>query len=219
MSHPTHTVQLTLTDTPTGRVNVRSSFEPAIGRSTSPAQALSMDMCRQATHVGHSVTHSEAHAPLVAFARRLLDPEDLGYAVTPEVRDRAREALGRSSDDQTMGEPRPPVVYISGPMTDVPQFNHPEFNLAAKALRAIGWAVFNPAENGMPHEAPWAEHMRVDIAQLVRCTHVATLPGWQSSRGAVLEVHIATRLGLEVSTLQHLISRGNTRPSTLEVAA
>ena len=37
-------------------------------------------------------------APLIrlaAFARRLLDPSDLGYAVTEEVRNLAREALGR----------------------------------------------------------------------------------------------------------------------------
>lgn len=32
---------------------------------------------------------------LAAFARRLLDPDDLGHAVTPEVRDLAREALGK----------------------------------------------------------------------------------------------------------------------------
>lgn len=37
-------------------------------------------------------------APLIrlaAFARRLLDPSDLGYAVTEEVRNLAREALGK----------------------------------------------------------------------------------------------------------------------------
>lgn len=37
-------------------------------------------------------------APLIrlaAFARRLLDPSDLGHAVTEEVRNLAREALGK----------------------------------------------------------------------------------------------------------------------------
>jgi hypothetical protein len=36
-------------------------------------------------------------APLIrlaAFARRLLDPSDLGYAVSREIRDLARDALG-----------------------------------------------------------------------------------------------------------------------------
>lgn len=31
---------------------------------------------------------------LLAFAQRMLDPEDFGYAVTAEVRDAAREAIG-----------------------------------------------------------------------------------------------------------------------------
>jgi predicted nucleotide-binding protein len=31
---------------------------------------------------------------LRAFALRLLTPEDLGYAATPEIRDAARQALG-----------------------------------------------------------------------------------------------------------------------------
>lgn len=31
---------------------------------------------------------------LVAFANMILDPEKYGHAVTPEVRDAAREALG-----------------------------------------------------------------------------------------------------------------------------
>lgn len=37
---------------------------------------------------------TKAVLDLAAFARRLLNPEDLGHAVTQEVRDLAREALG-----------------------------------------------------------------------------------------------------------------------------
>lgn len=125
------------------------------------------------------------------------------------------------SDTEAQATPgqRPPLIYISGPMTDVPDFNRPAFNLAAQALRTAGWAVFNPAENGMPDEAPWAEHMRVDIAQLMRCTHVATLDGWHNSRGATLEVHIATRLGMQVSSLQHWVSQATAEARALETAA
>ena len=42
---------------------------------------------------------AERNAQLRQFALRLLDPEDLGYAVTPEVRDCAREALGRQRSE------------------------------------------------------------------------------------------------------------------------
>jgi len=220
LSHPLQTVQLTLTDTPAGLVNVRSTFEPRVGRGTSPAQALSMDMCRQATHAGHSVAHSEAHAPLLAFAKRLLDPEDLGHAVTPEVRDCARVALGRTQAEPATGSTeRPALIYISGPMTDVPDHNRHAFNLAAQALRTAGWQVFNPAENGLPTEAPWAEHLRVDIKHLMDCTHVATLDGWQNSRGATLEVRVATQLGMQVSSLQHWLSQATAEARALEVAA
>lgn len=53
---------------------------------------------------------------LDAFARRLLDPEDLGHAVTAEVRDAARAALGRATTEtgatpgQATGSPLAEVV-------------------------------------------------------------------------------------------------------------
>ncbi len=111
---------------------------------------------------------------------------------------------------------RPPLLYLSGPMSDQPDFNHPTFNLAAQALRTAGWHVFNPVENGLPAHAPWPEHMRVDIAALMRCTAVATLDGWQASRGATLEVHIASRLGMQVSSLQHWLSQATAEARALE---
>ena len=39
------------------------------------------------------------------------------------------------------------TVYIAGPMTGIPEFNYPLFNATAKALRATGVEVRNPAEN------------------------------------------------------------------------
>jgi hypothetical protein len=44
---------------------------------------------------------AERNARLRAFAQRLLHPEDLGHAVTAEVRDLAREALGRPRVETT----------------------------------------------------------------------------------------------------------------------
>lgn len=221
MSHPATTVQIMLTDLPNGQVNVRSTFGPHVGQSTSPAESLSLDMCSLARHGGHPVSHDRKATAALSLVEQLLHPEELGYAVTREVRDRARRVLGipECEGARPHDTARTPLIYVSGPMTEVPDFNHHTFNLAAQALRSAGWRVFNPAENGMSTEAPWAEHMRLDIRRLMDCTHVATLEGWQNSRGAALEVHIANRLGLQVSSLQHWLSRTAREAQAIEVAA
>lgn len=91
-----------------------------------------------------------------------------------------------------------PRIYICGPMTGLPQHNHPVFNRAAFELATRGYQVFNPAENGLPVHAEWSTHMRVDIVQMMHCHAIATLPGWENSKGAQLEVHIAQALGMPI---------------------
>lgn len=89
-------------------------------------------------------------------------------------------------------------VYISGPMTGLPEHNFPAFHNAAKRLRALGVEVVNPAEINPEPGMPWAWYMRRDIKALMDCDAVATLPGWENSKGATLEVQIATALGMPV---------------------
>lgn len=92
------------------------------------------------------------------------------------------------------------IVYIAGPMTGYPEWNHPEFHAAAAVLRAKGLRVINPAEL---HEAeaatPWGWYLRRDLAQLVKCNRVVLLPGWHGSRGAQLEHHVAQALGMTIT--------------------
>jgi hypothetical protein len=94
------------------------------------------------------------------------------------------------------------TLYIAGPMTGLPDFNYPAFNDAAARLRAAGFDVVNPAEDGLPLDAQWHQHLRVAIAKLVTCDAVATLPGWRTSTGALLEVAIAVRLGMRVRSAE-----------------
>ena len=89
-------------------------------------------------------------------------------------------------------------IYVAGPMTGKPDLNFPAFNAEARRLRAEGWEVVNPAEINPDHGKPWAECMRSDIAELVTCEAISLLPGWEDSRGATLEHHIAQKLGLRV---------------------
>lgn len=94
-------------------------------------------------------------------------------------------------------------AYIAGPMTGIPDFNYPAFNAAAAFFRAEGYHVENPAENAIDPTITdnfdkWQAYMRASIAQLITCDIVVVLPGWSTSEGASLEVHIARKLRLPV---------------------
>lgn len=89
-------------------------------------------------------------------------------------------------------------IYIAGPMTGLPDLNFPAFHAAAVWLRGMGHTVINPAELNPDPAMEWHECMRVDIASLVTCDTIYLLPGWEDSRGAKLEHHIAERLGMHI---------------------
>ena len=93
-------------------------------------------------------------------------------------------------------------IYVAGPMSGLPELNFPAFHAAAAALRAKGHEVVNPAEINADPSAGWNTCMRQDIAQLVTCEAVALLPGWEKSRGARLEAHIAGQLEMQVLYLE-----------------
>lgn len=92
--------------------------------------------------------------------------------------------------------------YISGPITGMPGLNKPAFAEAARLLSDHGLEPVNPHCNGVEPQASWEQHMRADIALLVTCEAIYLLPGWENSRGATLELHIARALGMwEISAL------------------
>lgn len=89
-------------------------------------------------------------------------------------------------------------VYIAGPMTGLPGLNYEAFAVAALKLRSCGHEVESPAENPAPESGAWADWMRLSLAQVLRSDVVATLDGWENSRGAKLEVLVAKELGVPV---------------------
>lgn len=95
--------------------------------------------------------------------------------------------------------------YLSGPMSGLPDFNKPAFNSAAEKLRGLGLEVFNPAESPLPDTAAWRDHMRYDIIQLMQSDVVVQLPGWEDSKGAVVEYEIAQVLGMDWIELDELL--------------
>ncbi|AIY32520.1 hypothetical protein PBI_LUCKY2013_159 [Mycobacterium phage Lucky2013] len=92
-------------------------------------------------------------------------------------------------------------TYVSGPMSGLEDFNHPAFNAKAAELRAAGEEVINPAEFDaeIGPDQSWDTYLRRDLILLAQhCNKIVLLPGWQSSIGARLELHVAEQLGMTV---------------------
>ena len=83
-------------------------------------------------------------------------------------------------------------------MTGYPEWNFPAFHSKTAELRALGHEVINPAEINPDVHMSWADCMRSDIQALVTCDAIQMLHGWEKSKGATLEHHIAERLEMEI---------------------
>jgi hypothetical protein len=94
-------------------------------------------------------------------------------------------------------------IYIAGPMTGLPAHNLPAFAAAAKQLAALGYDAVNPGRRGVVLGYTWRDYMRDALRELLGCEAVALLDGWEHSRGAALEVHVAQALGMPVQPLTH----------------
>lgn len=92
------------------------------------------------------------------------------------------------------------LVYVSGPMTGIDYLNAPAFQAAADSLRSLGFTPVDPSRHVIAM-ATWSDYLRVDLADMLTCSGVALLPGWEQSRGAQLEAHVAKELGMLVLPL------------------
>ena len=91
-----------------------------------------------------------------------------------------------------------PIYYLSGPMSGMVNCNFPAFDAEAARMRALGHFVINPAELNTDPATSWVKCMRDDITALMQCTSIVMLPGFERSKGAMLELHIAERLEMTV---------------------
>ena len=90
-------------------------------------------------------------------------------------------------------------VYISGPMTGLPEHNTPAFRGAAEKLRSLEYSVCNPAETDdilgpLTHE----QYLRFDFERVLEADFLIALPGWENSLGATSEILVAIRVGTPV---------------------
>lgn len=93
------------------------------------------------------------------------------------------------------------VIYLSGPMTGLPEYNYPLFRRVAAELRARGHRVYNPAEfphKGAPEEFPIRRAFAAYSSFIcLEADTIVLLPGWEKSRGATAERALADNCGLE----------------------
>lgn len=93
------------------------------------------------------------------------------------------------------------TLYLSGPMSGIPLHNKFAFEEAAFTLRRQGHTVLNPHEISPADGRSWEEALRSDlIIMLMHKPTLVLLPGWDLSRGARLEQHVAQQLGFPIMT-------------------
>jgi len=110
----------------------------------------------------------------------------------------ARVVVARNTRSVAGGNMSDTVIYISGPMTGIPEFNYPAFEQMFQTLVSKGISVQSPHKVGNapfndPGEA-WLWYMKQSINMLLSCNTILMLQGWENSKGAVLEKTIAENL-------------------------
>lgn len=108
------------------------------------------------------------------------------------------------------------LLFVSGPMTGIPDHNRPAFHAAAKQLRDHGYHVINPAELRPEEHQLLNRCTRRDLQILLAfpVEGIATLPDgpeihpdFPPSRGMSVENHLAkTCLHVPVATVSQWLS-------------
>lgn len=90
-------------------------------------------------------------------------------------------------------------IYISGPIAHYElEERMATFDHAARYLSLKGFEPVNPFDNGVSQDAHWREHMRADLRLLLECDAIYMLDGWELSKGAKLELDVASSCGITV---------------------
>ena len=77
------------------------------------------------------------------------------------------------------------------------------FNDYKRKLIHEGCIVRNPLDISPYHpDKTWKDYMKDDIVALLDCNEIHMLPGYESSRGALLEMHIALQLSIKLKIVK-----------------
>jgi hypothetical protein len=91
------------------------------------------------------------------------------------------------------------TIYLSGAITTDPNYVHKFATYKAMLQRMhpdarIVCPVTDIDHSG--HDQSWKAYLRADLAELKKCSHIALIPDWNTSRGARIEYWLANRRGM-----------------------
>ena len=88
-------------------------------------------------------------------------------------------------------------IYLSGPMTGIPDLNRPEFNRVAALLRKRGHHVFNPAEQEPQEPNEYRKALSLGLQWICEeAEWFVSLKGSDDSPGARAEIRAALACGI-----------------------
>ena len=88
-------------------------------------------------------------------------------------------------------------IYIAGPMTGLPNYNRKAFIMAAVHIATKTNLI--PIHTAWIRDGlAWSEYMELAQDMLSLCDLVCVLPGWEQSKGARMEVGLASDAKLPV---------------------
>jgi len=105
------------------------------------------------------------------------------------------------------------TYYVSGPISGDVEANIAKFAKAVRALRARDYKVVSPVEVcealTVPDPEDWSWYMRRDIEAMMHddVAGIIMLPGWEYSRGAVVELALAKALAFRIAFLGECLMR------------
>lgn len=101
----------------------------------------------------------------------------------------------------------PEPIYISGPITGMPNGNKEAFFEMEEQLLAVGYTqIINPRKLDTPQEFKdgkmeiaelWKIMMKQSVKDMMDCNSVVFLDGWENSRGAKIEFELAKEVGMK----------------------
>lgn len=106
------------------------------------------------------------------------------------------------------------ILYLAGPMTGYENNNYAAFEIGTIKLRALGYNVITPHEIMEPateYGDAYDKACREDTIQMLKCDEIATLEGWEKSRGARTETAIGILVGIPNHPIEHYLETHATR--------